>query len=60
MDLDNQIVKGEERWTSLGHTNQLRISKLVWTVRGDAMRVVTAVDAPRNEARAYLRAKTGL
>jgi uncharacterized DUF497 family protein len=44
----------------MGHTNQLRILKLVRTVYGDAMRVVTAGDAPRNEARAYLRAKTGL
>ena len=60
MDFGYQIVDGEERWTSLGHTNKLRILKVVWTVRGDLTRVVTAVDAPRNEARAYLRAKTGL
>jgi hypothetical protein len=34
---------------------------VVWTVReGVAIRVVTAVDAPRHEARAYLRAKVGL
>jgi uncharacterized DUF497 family protein len=63
IDFGYQIVDGEERWTSLGHTNKLRILKVVWTVRGDLTkltRVVTAVGAPRNEARAYLRAKTGL
>jgi len=60
MDFDYPIVKGEERWTSLGHTNKLRILKVAWAVRGDVMRVVTAVNAPLNEARSYLRAKTDL
>jgi hypothetical protein len=61
MELGYEIVHNEERWTSLGHTNKLRILKVVWTVREDvATRVVTAVDAQRHEVRAYLRAKVGL
>jgi uncharacterized DUF497 family protein len=39
------------------HTDRLRVLKLVWTLRGEVVRVVTALDASKNEAREYLRAK---
>lgn len=59
VDVNYEAVEGEERWTSLGHTNMLRVLKVVWTLRGNAVRVVTVVEASRGEARVYLRAKTG-
>jgi uncharacterized DUF497 family protein len=57
VDLDYEVVEAEDRWTSIGHTDRLRVLKLVWTLRGDAVRVVTALDASKNEAREYLQAK---
>jgi len=61
MDDGYEVTKGEERWTMTGHTNRLRILKVVWTLRhGTVVRVVTAFDAPRADARDYLRAKVGL
>jgi uncharacterized DUF497 family protein len=56
-DLDCEVVEAEDRRTSIGHTDRLRVLKLVWTLRGDAVRVVTALDASKNEARAYLQAR---
>ena len=57
VDLNYEVVGAEDRWISIGHTDRLRVLKLVWTLRGDAVRVVTALDASKNEAREYLRAK---
>src|ERR1017187_3839602 len=57
VDLDYEVVEAEDRRTSIGHTDRLRVLKLVWTLRGDAVRVVTALDASKNEARAYLQAR---
>jgi len=56
-DLNYEVVEAEDRWISIGHTDRLRVLKLVWALRGDAVRVVTALDASKNEARAYLQAK---
>jgi hypothetical protein len=59
-DTGYDSVDGEDRFTSLGHTNRLRILKVTWTVRkGGAIRPITAVDAPKKIAKAYLRAKVG-
>ena len=57
VELDYEVFEAEDRWTSIGHTDRLRVLKLVWTLRGDAVRVVTALDASKSEAREYLRAK---
>jgi uncharacterized DUF497 family protein len=56
-EVDYEIVEGEERWTSIGHTNHLRVLKLVWTLRDEVVRVVTAIEAPKSEAREYLKSK---
>jgi uncharacterized DUF497 family protein len=42
MELDYEEVGGEPRWTSLGHTNDLRVITLIWTVRASAVRPITA------------------
>ena len=57
MELDYDVVKGEERWTSAGHTNKLRVLVIVWTLRGDAVRVVTARDLSKAGRTRYLRHK---
>ena len=61
MDDGYEVTKGEERWTSTGHTNRLRVLKLVWTLRQAAViRVLAAFDVSRDAAREYLRTKVGL
>jgi uncharacterized DUF497 family protein len=45
MDLSAEVVDGEQRYTGVGHTNRLRVLVLVWTMRGDASRPITAFDA---------------
>jgi hypothetical protein len=57
-DLGYEIRRGEERWTSIGHTDKFRILVLVWTLRGeDSVRVITAREAGKTARRIYLRAK---
>jgi uncharacterized DUF497 family protein len=45
MDLGAEVVEGEDRYSGVGHTNRLRVPILVWTMRGDATRPITAFDA---------------
>ena len=54
MDLGADVVAGEERYTGVGHTNQLRLLVLVWTMRGDATRPITGFDASERLAKRYL------
>lgn len=59
-ETDYEVVGSEERWTSVGHTNRLRILRAVWTVRKNgAIRAITAMNASKSAARVYLRAKVG-
>jgi uncharacterized DUF497 family protein len=37
-DVNYEVVGGEKRWTSLGHTNSFRVLVVVWSLRGDAIR----------------------
>jgi uncharacterized DUF497 family protein len=46
-ELYYDVVKGEERYHSAGMTNTGRLLFLVWTVRREKIRAVTAFDAPR-------------
>ncbi|HUI79708.1 MAG TPA: BrnT family toxin [Bryobacteraceae bacterium] len=55
VDLDYAIAENEERWTSIGHTDKMRILKLVWTLQGELVRVITAMEASKREAFEYLR-----
>jgi uncharacterized DUF497 family protein len=54
MDLGADVVDGEERYAGVGHTNRLRVLVLVWTMRGDATRPITAFDASERLAKRYL------
>ena len=55
IDLNYEVVNGEDRWTSIGHTDKLRILVVVWTMRGEAIRAVTAFDAGAQVAAEYFR-----
>jgi uncharacterized DUF497 family protein len=53
-DLRYEVVNSEERWTSIGHTDALRILVVVWTMRGESVRTVTAFDAGKRMAAEYV------
>jgi uncharacterized DUF497 family protein len=55
--MNYEVIDGEERWTALGHTDDFRILLLVWTVRRDALRVITVRAVGKKARDAYLRAK---
>ncbi len=57
IDIDFGVVDGEDRWTSIGHTNALRFLLVVWTMRQGAIRVVTARVASQPYRDEYLKAK---
>jgi uncharacterized DUF497 family protein len=54
IDVRYGVVDGEERWTSVGHTNEMRISVIARTMRGEAIRPVTAFEAGKQLAPDYL------
>jgi|SRR5450432_2893691 len=57
MDLEFRVVDGEDRYTILGHTGKFRVLVVALTMRGDAVRPVTAFDAGRDMCKAYLKSK---
>jgi uncharacterized DUF497 family protein len=54
MGLSAEVINGEQRYTSVGHTNQLRILVVAWTMHGEAVRPITAFDAREQLAKRYL------
>ena len=56
MDIEFEVA-GEDRWTSIGHSDLLRVLVVVWTDRGRAMRPVTAYGAGKRVTREYLAMK---
>ena len=54
IELDTEVIDGEERFTEVGETNSGRILVVVATVRDEATRVVTAWEAPFATKRQYL------
>jgi uncharacterized protein len=48
----------EERWLAIGETEG-RVVTVVFTWRGDALRIISARRARRNEKRAYYQEKMG-
>jgi uncharacterized DUF497 family protein len=55
IDIDHEFVEDEPRWTSVGHTEELRVLLIVWTMRGDALRPVTAYNVSEARRIEYLR-----
>ncbi|NDJ11332.1 MAG: BrnT family toxin [Acidobacteriia bacterium] len=44
-DLNYELVRREERWITVGHTSSVRVLIVIWTMRGELVRVVTAFNA---------------
>ena len=53
LDLDVQVSEAEERYVQVGETNRGRVLRVISTVRGPSVRVVTAYDAPKRDRLAY-------
>jgi hypothetical protein len=60
LDVGYDVVNGEERWSYLGETNEGRILRVVITLRGEQIRVLTAFDASRYQKNFYVEQKAGL
>ncbi|MGA2593275.1 MAG: BrnT family toxin [Bryobacteraceae bacterium] len=54
LDLDYQVIDGEERYRSVGLTNGGRFLLVAWTVRNGRVRAVTAFPASVSNKKAFL------
>jgi uncharacterized DUF497 family protein len=54
IDIDYEVLDAEERWTSMGHTNQLRVLVIVWTMRDETIRPITAREVTKRRSAEYL------
>lgn len=54
---DHKHSKGEERWAALGRTADGRALAIVFTLRGDRIRPLSARDMSRKERRLYGQAE---
>jgi uncharacterized protein len=60
IDLDFQVEQeDEERWPYIGETNAGRILRVIVTLRGEKLRVVTAFEPSKQNKQAYLAIRTG-
>jgi uncharacterized DUF497 family protein len=59
LDIEFDIVDGEERWSYVGETNDGRILWVTITLRGKQMRVVTAFEPEKYWKVFYLEEKAG-
>lgn len=55
IDLEWEDVEGEIRYHAVGATDSGRVLYMVWTVRGEAIRAVTAFTAPPAATLAWQR-----
>jgi len=53
LDIEAEIVDGEQRFSSVGRTDQGRFLLVVTTFRNSRIRVVTAFPAPRSLIHLY-------
>jgi uncharacterized DUF497 family protein len=54
LDLDYEVIDGEERYRSVGPTNGGRLLRVAWTVRRGKVRAVTAFRASASNKKAFL------
>jgi uncharacterized DUF497 family protein len=57
MGIDYDVIGGEERWTVLGQTDRMRVLMVVFTMRDELVRTVTAFEAGARVRTEYLAAK---
>jgi uncharacterized DUF497 family protein len=60
LDVGYDVVNGEERWSFLGETEKGRILRVVITMRGELIRVLTAFEPSKFHKNLYLERKAGL
>ena len=60
LDYAFDVVNGEERWSYLGETGEGRILRVLITMRGERVRVLTAYEPSRHQRNLYLEWKAGL
>ena len=60
LDAGFDVVDGEERWSFLGETAEGRILRVVMTLRGERMRVITAFEPEKHWKTLYLEQKARL
>ena len=53
VEIDYQVADEEERFVAVGLTRTGRFLTLVWTWRGEAIRIVTAFDSPAADRSVY-------
>jgi len=54
LDLDYDVIGGEERYRSVGLTNRGRLLLVVWTARDGKVRAVTAYPASVSNKKTFL------
>jgi uncharacterized protein len=57
MEFDFEVLNGEERWSYVGETADSRILRVVFTMRADKIRVITAFEPSALQRRIYLKWK---
>jgi len=57
LDIDFDVAGNEERWTSIGHTNLLRVLIVGWAMRNGSVRCITAFETSRARRTEYFGAK---
>jgi len=57
MDIDYDVVGGEERWTVIGETDKARVLIVVFTMRDDLIRTVTAYETSGRMGAEYFAMK---
>jgi uncharacterized DUF497 family protein len=60
LDVGYDVVNGEERWSYLGETDEGRILRVIITLRGKLIRVLTAFEPSRFQKNLFLERKVGL
>jgi uncharacterized DUF497 family protein len=55
--LTNDVIGGEERWTVIGQTDEARVLVVVFTMRDDLVRTVTAYEASGRMRMEYFATK---
>lgn len=53
--LDYENVGGEDRWTGIGSTKDLRVLVVAFTIRGSHIRAVTAFKASKKRVQEFWR-----
>lgn len=57
MEMDFDVVNGEGRWSYVGETEEARVLRVVFTMRRERVRVVTAFEPSSLQKRIFLRWK---